>query len=254
MEWLKRRLRGGWLHRLVHRARGGGVLDPVNAAYDRQTLEVMARVVRPDSVCVDVGAHRGDILRHMVRLAPRGEHHAFEALPHLAEALRRNFPGVRVHETAVSDREGTAEFQHVENDPGYSGLRRRLYDRPDPKVVPIPVTLTTLDRALAEVPAVDFLKIDIEGGEYHALRGAVKLVHRCRPVIVFEAGRRSTGQYGVTSAEIFALVAGELDCHLTTMARWLAHLPPCTRDEFDLNWQDGPDYYFLAFPKERAQS
>src|SRR5581483_4566427 len=86
--------------------------DP-NERYDALTRAVMRRVVRPDSSGVDVGAHRGSLLRELVRLAPAGRHHAFEPLPFLADALRRRFPSVRVHEIALSDASGRAAFAHV---------------------------------------------------------------------------------------------------------------------------------------------
>lgn len=254
MEWLKLWLRGSVISRPLLRALDGvtggnrAVLFERNREYDRQTVEVMRRVLRRDSNCLDLGAHAGDLLRHIVALCPDGAHHAFEPLPHLAARLRRRFPGVRIHETAVGEARGTAEFQHVRNDPAYSGLRRRLYDRPNPDVVTLPVAVDTLDEAVpAELP-VAFLKIDIEGGEYHALKGGARLIARWRPVIVFEAGHASTGQYGVTAADMYALVTSSFGYRLSTMGRWLAGGPAMTATEFAANWAHGPDFYFLATP------
>jgi FkbM family methyltransferase len=209
----------------------------------------MRRVLRPDSACVDGGAHRGDILRFMVDLAPRGRHHAYEALPHLARDLAASFPDVRVHPVALADVVGEADFLHVENDPGYSGLRRRIYDRPDPVITSIRVPVTTLDASLPPGHPVDFLKIDIEGGEYHTLRGGVGTILRGRPVIVFEAGLKSTGQYGVTPDDLFSLITGTLRCDLSTMGRWLEARPGYTAGEFRRNWHDGPDFFFIAVPQ-----
>lgn len=48
----------------------------------------MRRMLGADSNCMDVGANEGLMLRY----APRGIHHAFEPLPHLAQALRVNDP------------------------------------------------------------------------------------------------------------------------------------------------------------------
>src|SRR5262249_3095552 len=180
------------------RIAGRSMATPIpETNYDQQTFEVMRRVLRKESSCIDIGAHKGDILQQMIALAPAGVHHAFEALPHLAAQLRERFPWVQVHPEAVSDSNGQAEFQFVENDPQYSGLRRRVYDRPDPRIVSIPVTVVTLDDVIPPGQSIAFIKIDVEGGEYHALKGATKLVQRCQPVIVFEAAQKSTGQYGV---------------------------------------------------------
>jgi FkbM family methyltransferase len=258
LEWLKQKVRGTVAHRLyrhVNHWRSGkraSELQDLNAAYDRQTVDVMRRILRPDSICIDVGAHCGEILEHMVTLAPSGIHHAFEALPHLAVGLRAKFPQVQIHQVAVGDHSGESEFQFVENDPAYSGLRRRIYDRPDPSIRTIRVPIAPLDEAIPSDQHIAFIKIDIEGGEYHALKGAAGIVRRCRPVIVFEAGLKSTGQYGITAAQLYELVTDTLGYELSTMGRWLAAQSGMTSREFCQNWDEGPDYYFIAVPFGRA--
>jgi FkbM family methyltransferase len=222
----------------------------LNAAYDRETVDVMSAVLHQDSNCVDVGAHKGSVLRHMLKIAPVGTHHAFKALPHMAKELVAKFPLVQVHQVAVSDRSGQSEFQYVENAPAYSGLRRRIYDIADPKVNTIQVETTTLDEALPSDHPIKFMKLDIEGGEYHALKGAVNTVRRWRLLIVFEAGWKSTGQYGVTSDDLFMLIAEEFGYNLSTMRRWLNNEPAYSQEEFRRNWNHGPDFYFCATPKK----
>ncbi len=181
-------------------------------------------------------------------MAPHGSHHAFEALPHLAKSLCEEFPGVQIHSAAVSDRIGRAEFQFVRNDPAYSGLRRRIYDRPDPDVTSIVVATTTLDASIPPDQDITFIKIDIEGGEYHALKGAESTIRRTRPVIVFEAGAASTGQYGVTAGDLYELICTIFHYDLSTMKRWLNRLPSYTQLEFEHTWTNGLDYYFIATP------
>jgi len=215
--------------------------------YDLETVAVMERVLRPDSACVDVGAHAGDILEHMARIAPRGRHHAFEPLPAFARRLRRDFPRAQVHEVALAERAGRAPFLHVVPTPGYSGLRRRVYSRPNPKVRTIEVEVATLDDSLPPDLPIAFLKIDVEGGEHGVLLGARRTLARWRPVVVFEAGAKSTGQYGVEPGQMYGLL-GELGYRVTTMRRWLDGGPDLGAEEFADNWRVGPDYYFLAAP------
>jgi FkbM family methyltransferase len=249
MSWLKRTLAHCLGRHRASRPANVPAIPEQYSAYDRQTIEVMARVLRRSSSGVDLGAHKGDILRYIIEIAPDGIHHAFEPLPHLAQELRDRFPGVRVHQAAASDRSGTSEFQYVENDPAYSGLRRRAYDRADPIISTIQVAVTTVDEAVPADHPVAFVKIDIEGGEYHALRGATNTIRRWRPVIVFEAGSRSTGLYGVTPDDLFTLLADDMEYDLSTMQRWLGGRPAYSREEFRHNWEHGPDYYFIAVPR-----
>jgi FkbM family methyltransferase len=260
VDLIRNKLRGTILHRLAHRLTGREssdsrrLLQEQSAAYDRQTVEVMRRVLRRNSSCLDVGAHVGAVLSSMIEIAPDGMHHAFEPLPHLAEELRRRFPRVRIHQAAVSDSSGQSEFQYIENDPAYSGLRRRIYDHPDPRILVIQVPIITLDEVIPKDHPIAFIKIDIEGGEYHALKGAVNTLAQSRPVIVFEGGTKSTGQYGVTPVEVYSLIVVTLQYELSTMARWLDRRPPFGLQEFQYNWENGLECYFIATPREMAQS
>jgi hypothetical protein len=49
----------------------------------------------------------------------------------------------------------------------------------------------------------------------------------------------------VTPDDIYTLFA-DLDYELSTMRRWLDRREPYTREEFEENWVNGPDYYFIA--------
>jgi FkbM family methyltransferase len=261
---LKSRLRGTWIHHAVWAYRNPppkaawdqndsqqGFIDYRNSSYDRQTVEVMFRALRQNSNCIDVGAHAGDILRQMFGIAPRGKHYAFEPLPHLAEKLRKEFPHATVHEVALSDRSGESEFLFVENDPGYSGLQRRIYDRPDPKVIKILVRVARLDEIIPRQERIAFIKLDIEGGELHAMKGGVETIRHSQPVIVFEAGRPSTEQYGVKANDVYSLLTETLGYELSTMDRWLNRKAPYTREEFENNWEACLEYYFIATPMRK---
>lgn len=51
-----------------------------------------------------------------------------------------------------------------------------------------PVRVVTIDSM--ELPAVRLIKLDVEGMEINALRGAERTVRRCRPVLYLESDRR----------------------------------------------------------------
>jgi len=246
---LKSRLKGTWVHHTVWTHRNPQPTER-SVKYDWQTVEVMFRVLRRNSSCIDVGAHYGNILCHMIEIAPLGKHYAFEPLPHLARKLTERYPGVVVHEAAVSDAPGESEFLFVENDPAYSGLRRRIYYRPDPKIRTIHVPVVTLDEVIPRDEKIAFIKLDIEGGEFHAIKGGVETIGRGKPIIVFEGGSQSIGQYGIEPGEVFFLVNDDLAYDLSTMDRWLTRQAPYSRAEFEENWRHGPDFYFIASPKK----
>jgi len=71
------------------------------------------------------------------------------------------------------------------------------------------VGVTTLDAFCEERGiAPQLVKIDIEGFELHALRGASRMMERYRPVIMAEIHPVQWSKIGVEAAELRALIAG----------------------------------------------
>ena len=219
-----------------------------NDRYDAEAIEVMARVLTPDSNCLDIGAHAGSVLRVILRYAARGQHIAFEPLPDFAAQLRRDFPQVRVDEIALSDGSGAVTFQHVVSNPAYSGLLLRSYDRPDEEIRTITVQTTRLDDVIPRDHTIAFVKIDVEGAELQVLRGGVATLTRCRPFIVFEHGRGAADHYGTTPDAVYDLLVAQCGLHVTLMKRWLSGARPLSRPEFIKHCERGRDFYFLAHP------
>jgi FkbM family methyltransferase len=217
--------------------------------YDRQTVAVMERVLAASSNCIDIGTSAGELLKHMVRLAPRGTHFAFEPLPDFYDTLVKRFPGVRVHNVALSDTtEESTPFQRVVSNPAYSGLRRRRYDRPEERVEEIVVRTARLDEFIPQNVHIHLVKIDVEGGEFHVLKGGVETVRHNRPFIVFEFGLGGADWYGIQPEDMYRLLSGYgLDVSL--MPDWLSGKTPLGEREFATEFRDCRNYYFLAHPR-----
>jgi FkbM family methyltransferase len=216
-----------------------------NARYDVETAEVIARVLTPDSNCLDVGAHSGTILRIILAHADRGHHVAFEPLPHFAAGLRRDFPQVQVCELALSDATADTTFEYVVSNPGYSGLHRRRYDA-DEEIRTITVRTARLDDLLPSDRPISLVKIDVEGAELQVLRGGLLTLTRCKPFVIFEHGEGGADYYGTTPTDIYDLLAGRCGLRLSLMAGWLAGARPFTRSAFIDQCKQ--DFYFLAHP------
>lgn len=220
--------------------------ERMNQRYDHETFEVMRRSMGDNGIGIDGGAHKGLFLSEMCNITPGVPHLAFEPIPALAAMLRKRFPDQRIRQCALGEQAGTAPFCHVVNDPGYSGLRPRTYDRPDPQIETIDVEVVRLDDIIGdESPA--FIKLDLEGGEYHALLGAVETMRRCSPVVVFEAGDRSCGHYDVTAAMFHELFTGRLGYGVSTMRDWLQGGTGLNRSAFIDAYAE--EFCFMAFPE-----
>jgi len=177
------------------------LLDGIdNALFDSILEATYSGWVKPNDCAIDVGAQVG---RHTVPLAkavgPGGKVLAFEPLPSmrigLAKALRtaKADQQVVVFDDALSNVEGDAEFIHVVDAPGLSGLRERSAQQGH-KVEKIRVKTRVLDDLLSvdgvtSVYNISFIKIDAEGADFHILNGAERTLRRDRPLVVFECGK-----------------------------------------------------------------
>jgi FkbM family methyltransferase len=238
-----------WARR-VYRRFGGA--PSRNERYDEQAIQVMRRVLTAGSNCVDVGCHKGSMLRHMLKLAPQGHHHAFEPLPSLYRELVRHYPAVAVHNVALGQFAGEAAFQHVVSRPAYSGFRRRDYGATEETVKTITVHTERLDSIIPPDERIDFIKIDVEGAELEVLTGAIETISRNRPVVVFEHGIGAAEYYGSTTDDIYSLLHDRSGLDVSLLGAWLAGDAPLSRAEFATQFIEGTNYYFMAHPKRDA--
>jgi FkbM family methyltransferase len=193
-----------------------------NVTYRRNHLDdkhlklLLSFLLRPDSNCLDVGAHRGTFLTHFRRVAPAGHHIAYEPLPDLAAELAEQFPEMDVRQRALSDEEGTTTFVHVRDAPAYSGLKQPTH----------PVGMTTetitvrterLDEHLPGGWMPGFVKIDVEGAEALVVRGALDTLRSAKPVMAFEHGRGGGERYGVSDEDMYQLVCDDIGLRLFDM-------------------------------------
>lgn len=131
---------------------------------------------------IDLGAHVGIFSRHFARLFD--EVVAFEPAVETRKCLERNVPdNVRIVPHAVGDREATVQFRcHLKN----SGATEMIQgERTDGSGFEhYAVHMITLDSL--ELDGVGLVKIDVQGSEAAALRGAEQTLRRSRPVILIE--------------------------------------------------------------------
>jgi hypothetical protein len=100
----------------VYRRFSGRTRSPVearNAEYDDWTLEIAERVLSGHGLCIDSGAHTGELLQRFRAVSPSSSYLAIKPIPELAERRRRRFPGVDVRAVALADFAGETEFRHL---------------------------------------------------------------------------------------------------------------------------------------------
>ena len=179
-------------------------------AYEVELVDFIRRQQLGGGVCVDVGANIGYIACVLSRaVGPSGKVIAVEPDPEtaaLAELnLRMNGFAHPVLRKAAADEDGQTEFvQSV--DSGYSGIRH-TGRRPIGKH--IFVETARLDNMYKEAAPVSLLKIDIEGAELPALRGASALLRGGRRprVVIVESNTQNQATYGYTERDLVAFMA-----------------------------------------------
>lgn len=159
------------------------------AAYESHTRDLFLEALTEDAVVLDIGAHIG-MYTHLAaaNTGPKAELHAIEPDAWNCEALRANLARngfadrVRVHNVAISDREGNLTF-YVS--PGTIG--NSLVQRPGMDVTPVVVRATSVDVLLRNTPLEGrrlVMKVDVEGAELAAFAGMTASIARAGSVVI----------------------------------------------------------------------
>jgi FkbM family methyltransferase len=227
-----------------------GAIDK-NTFYDNLTFEIIRQVLRPKSICVDVGCNYGEILTVMMQAAPQGKFYAFEPLPDIYHWLSEHFHqahNLHLYDLALSNQAGEKSFNYVIDDPALSGFTRRDYFGIEHQDTQITVKTKRLDDIVLPREKIALIKIDVEGAELEVLQGSVATIARCKPVILFEHGWGAANVYGTKPEDIYDLLCGDCGLKISTLENWLSHLPILSREEFHRHFYDGLNYFFIAHP------
>ncbi|HET9096095.1 MAG TPA: FkbM family methyltransferase [Candidatus Baltobacteraceae bacterium] len=163
-----------------------------------QPLETMLyeRLIRPGDFVIDVGANIGYFTVLFAELTGSGGRVlAIEPEPNNARLLRKNVeqranaPVVTIAQTAVGSEPGTATLYVAasgnlgDNRMYFTEERHGIAAAKDRKTTEVP--MTRVDDLVAGWPRVDFIKMDIQGFEGHALKGMTGVLGSNPDVLLF---------------------------------------------------------------------
>jgi hypothetical protein len=109
----------------------------------------------------------------------------------------------------------------------------------------IQVQTDTLDNIIPHHVPVQFIKIDVEGGEMHVLEGAERILSEHHPLVVFEFGLGGSDIYGTTPEKMFSFFTNH-QYHLSLLHDFVAGGNVLSLEEFIEQFQQRKNYYFIA--------
>jgi FkbM family methyltransferase len=149
--------------------------------YDYDEMNFLLRYLRPEDSFIDIGANVGVYTLLAASKIRYGSIYSFEVFPKNYDRLQENiklnqFPQVKTYEIAVSDQTGTIALNIAEGD-SMPFITHAAANNT------ITVPTDTLDNLLQNQPLANLTlaKMDIEGAEILALKGALSLLKQQRP-------------------------------------------------------------------------
>jgi FkbM family methyltransferase len=177
------------VYRLCYRA--------FKAYTDRAERQLLRRILSAGDIVVDVGANIGVYSQFLSScVGPTGVVHSFEPSPENFKRLQsatRKLANVCLSQAAVGECSGTSRLYLSDK----LNVDHRTYVGEGDSRQTVPIEMIALDDYFKPCQRVDLIKMDIQGYELHALRGAsrvladnpgIKLLFEFWPYALKEAG------------------------------------------------------------------
>jgi FkbM family methyltransferase len=189
--------------------------DIRSGSWSEPELDLIRYAVEPGDTALDVGANFGVYSYHLSRrLGRAGRVYAFEPVPFTHQTLARVARLLRMRNVVVvpkgcSDRAGEITFSVPVQDSGalsagiaYIGGRNDDREGKEGQVRwsstrDVKGEVVALDEFLPPLERLSLVKMDIEGAEMFALRGAAKIFDRHLPTVIIEINPWYLGGFNV---------------------------------------------------------
>lgn len=213
-----------------------------NGIYEPHIQRLFCGLVQPGMTVCDIGANFG---QHTVVLSklvgPTGQVFAIEASPINSEYIHHtiaanNLTNVTVIQCGVWSHETELTFSHVEGAEAtsfYSNKNDIRDIEPNPACKYQTIDVSTLDKLVPD--AIDFIKIDIEGSELFAMKGAQNFLRRKAPILMELNVFTSKTFMGVDVIEIIEYMESNGYCHMYTwnQNQWISVTKTMLMTAFD---------------------
>ncbi len=159
-------------------------------------LFLIEKLIDKQSTVFDIGSNEGAYLYAIEKIAEPGNIFGFEPNQTLFLQLKKMFRKVNLTNIALSDVSENADLKIptinniIHEARGTLNLNFKEIDEDDFTLVNI--KKERLDDYVTEnkISKVDFIKIDVEGHEFHVLKGAIETLRKFKPVLLIEIEQR----------------------------------------------------------------
>lgn len=178
--------------------------DITSGRFQEPELALLPAAVKPGDTVLDIGANFGLYSYHLSKqVGPAGKVIGFEPVPFTVSTLKRvvrqlGLKNVDIRPVGVGDKPGTLTFTVPLQSSGqlmagqaFIGSRNDSHGDIKSQVrwektTQVHCPVIVLDDELKDLKSLSFIKIDIEGAEVFAFRGAKKLIIQFHPTILIE--------------------------------------------------------------------
>ena len=216
------------------------IYRPLYAAYkayaDRAERELLRKILFQGAVVADVGANIGIYSQFLSRcVGPSGMVHCFEPSRDnfgRLSAATRDVSNVRLTQAAVGERSGQCKLYVSDK----LNVDHRAYKADGDSRRAVPTQMVALDDYFKPAQRVDLIKMDIQGYELHALRGAQRVLQENPDInLLLEFWPAGLAQAGVRWEELVEMLQ-RLNMNLA-LVRTCGLVPFDARDvRNDISW------------------
>jgi len=165
--------------------------------WEPHLTSIFNKYIKETDVVMDCGAHIGYHTLQMSKLAQKV--YSFECNPKTYLYLKQNtqhLKNIEINKLGLSDRVGGTTINYcVEHNTGMCALNDNPMGSPEQikkMIKKINVSLISIDCMV--LSRLNFIKIDVEGYERKVIDGALRTIHRCKPIMVIEVWENHKGE------------------------------------------------------------
>ncbi len=170
--------------------------------FDYEEMQYLLKHLKKESTFIDIGANIGDYSLIASSIITKRTIHTFEPFHSVLARLKENIAlnkinNITIHEEVVSDKDGY-EYFDLESE---SEVNHITYTKTEASLKLKCIKLDTFAER-NKLSMINFLKVDVEGAEMKALKGAERLLSEHKVKTILLELNKNNQVFGTTNLEI----------------------------------------------------